>query len=112
MGYRCVKIDLAVQETNESLLNSTKPIAHVLHKSFKTVDPATGDLIWKRKSKAGRQLLEWMLDHGFFHSIVQVLDLAVNYNLDRIGKKDEEYQRILSKHMNAALVEIKQKRAG
>ena len=109
MTYRVVKIDLAIQETNEALLRNKKPISHIIHKTFRTVNDA-GQRDWKRKNRAVEQLLLWLLDHGFFKNIAQVLAITFTYNLDKLGKKDEEYIPIFLKHINEARKEFREKK--
>lgn len=54
-------------------------------KTIYTTMDDDGNFVFRQKGKVARELLEKLLDHGFFESVNQVVWIAMNYDSIRYG---------------------------
>ncbi len=89
MGYKCVRVEGEIQKTNETLLGFDKRIADPPRIKIGTKDPKTGHIIWRRQSKAEKEILAQLLKAGFWKDHLKLLEDLVDIEAEDVGRKSK-----------------------
>lgn len=83
MSSTLIKMKVEVEMVNgNSNINSTS----VTKTIYKTMDE-DGNFIFRQKGKVARELLEKLLDHGFYDGVGHIVWIAMNYDSKRYGSE-------------------------
>ena len=80
VSKKLCKLEIVLTQMNS---NSTIPFI----KKYNSSD-SNGKVVFKEKGTIAKEIIEWLLDNGFFKNPNQLIWLGLNYDLDRLGKSE------------------------